>query len=315
MSNLCRICGIQGDHQAYTVKEMMFGTREEFEYFQCSFCGCLQIEQIPEDLGRYYPENYYSFRSYDKLAVSKWRSFRYALRNKRGQWLERIAGAFVRPPKHLAWVRNSGADLDSKILDIGCGNGKTLLKMHLGGFRQCVGLDPFIQETLRYHNGVVIHKQSLQEFRENTQEKFDLIMFHHSLEHMGDPQEMINTAAALLADRGRILIRVPVADSYAWEHYRENWMQIDAPRHLYLLTRKSMSILAENSELKVDRIDYDSTKGQFIGSELYQQDIPGNSNSRDKQVFNRSQLRSFKRKTRELNQKEQGDQAVFYFCR
>jgi hypothetical protein len=40
---------------------MQLGLREEFEYFECSKCGCLQIEEVPLDLSKYYPDNYYSY--------------------------------------------------------------------------------------------------------------------------------------------------------------------------------------------------------------------------------------------------------------
>jgi hypothetical protein len=57
----CRICGNEDDNQAYQVKEKMFGFRDEFTYFECSICGCLQISEIPENISKYYPLNYYSF--------------------------------------------------------------------------------------------------------------------------------------------------------------------------------------------------------------------------------------------------------------
>ena len=42
---------------------MMFGLREEFGYFQCSSCNCLQIDEFPKDISKYYStENYYSFK-------------------------------------------------------------------------------------------------------------------------------------------------------------------------------------------------------------------------------------------------------------
>src|SRR5689334_12260350 len=54
---LCRICGTRSGHRRYIAKEMMFGTREEFECFLCSECGCLQIQDIPADLSKYYPSD------------------------------------------------------------------------------------------------------------------------------------------------------------------------------------------------------------------------------------------------------------------
>jgi len=49
----CRICGADEVSERITAREMMFGTREAFEYFPCGSCGTLQVADIPEDLGRF----------------------------------------------------------------------------------------------------------------------------------------------------------------------------------------------------------------------------------------------------------------------
>ena len=38
----------------------MYDAREEFDYFVCSSCNCMQIVKVPEGLGDYYSNNYYS---------------------------------------------------------------------------------------------------------------------------------------------------------------------------------------------------------------------------------------------------------------
>ena len=55
----CPVCGCPAA-SSHVVKEMMFGTREEFVYHECSGCGGLHLHDIPDDLGRYYPDGYYS---------------------------------------------------------------------------------------------------------------------------------------------------------------------------------------------------------------------------------------------------------------
>ena len=40
---------------------MMFGFRDQFIYFQCSKCFCLQIQKYPDNLIKYYGDNYYSY--------------------------------------------------------------------------------------------------------------------------------------------------------------------------------------------------------------------------------------------------------------
>ena len=58
----CKICNNTQGHQLVFAREMMFGFRDEFLYFKCPVCGCLQIADIPKNLSKYYPENYYSFQ-------------------------------------------------------------------------------------------------------------------------------------------------------------------------------------------------------------------------------------------------------------
>ena len=49
-SPACRICGNARGNARFRAREMQFGTREEFDYFRCASCGCLQISEVPEDL-------------------------------------------------------------------------------------------------------------------------------------------------------------------------------------------------------------------------------------------------------------------------
>ena len=48
-------------------REKMHGLGDEFEYFVCGACGCLQIGETPEDMSRYYPDDYYSIRAEPRL--------------------------------------------------------------------------------------------------------------------------------------------------------------------------------------------------------------------------------------------------------
>ena len=63
---ICKICGNSENNKIFNIKEMMFGFRDKFIYFECSKCSCLQIEKIPENMGKYYPSDYYSFKKADK---------------------------------------------------------------------------------------------------------------------------------------------------------------------------------------------------------------------------------------------------------
>jgi hypothetical protein len=49
----------------------MFSTQEEFAYWECSVCGCLQIVNVPENLGDYYDGSYYSFSQMGLSALER----------------------------------------------------------------------------------------------------------------------------------------------------------------------------------------------------------------------------------------------------
>src|SRR3954447_2869234 len=59
----CRACSSDAVRKKFSAREMMFGTREEFEYVECAKCGSVQIANIPREelLARHYPADYYSF--------------------------------------------------------------------------------------------------------------------------------------------------------------------------------------------------------------------------------------------------------------
>lgn len=314
--NNCRICGNQERNTLHEAREMMLGTRDTFNYFKCGNCGCLQISDIPDNLGEYYPKLYYSYDDQDKLCKKKLRQWGDHKRVEdildHSSITGRLFNSISKPLDYANYITKPGITCQSKILDVGCGSGRLIMRMHMGGFYNVLGLDPFIERTIKYSNDVEIKKETIENFAQSTQQDFDLIMMHHSLEHMPDQLTPLLAAKNLLAKQGILLIRIPLCDSYAWDKYKEHWVQLDAPRHLYLNTKKSMKILAQKANLDITSIEYDSSKFQFTGSELYLRDIPLNANKNIKNQFSRQIIREFNAFAQILNQQGKGDQACFY---
>ena len=302
---------------------MMFGTRERFEYLECGACGTIQITEIP-DLARHYPKDYYSLG--DAAASDLWFTKKF-----KSRLAARFAGDyFVRGwnpvGKLLAekkdWIdyfypsslkeRLLNLNFRSRILDFGCGAGRLLQILRHFGFKRLTGADAFIERDIFYPNGVKIYKKSLAELKP----AFDLIMLHHSFEHLPDPLETLLEIRRLLAQDAVCLIRIPVAAS-AWEQYGVNWVQLDPPRHLFSYTEKSFRLLAEKAGFSVAKIVYDSDAFQFWGSEQYLQNIPLNSEESfhgdfEKSIFTKEQIESWEEQAAELNKQGKGDQACFY---
>ncbi|MDR0983112.1 MAG: class I SAM-dependent methyltransferase [Culturomica sp.] len=159
---------------------------------------------------------------------------------------------------------------DTAILDIGCGDGNLIQEMSIWGWRDLTGIDPFIEKGILSHTGWKVLKQNIFEHSG----KYDFIMLHHSLEHLDNQHEVFKKLYELLADDGMLYIRVPLCDSFAFRKYGSDWFQIDAPRHFFLHTIKSMTLLAESHGFQIKDIFYDSSAAQFINSEKYNMNVP-----------------------------------------
>jgi SAM-dependent methyltransferase len=258
----CRVCDGKSTDE-YVLTETMFGTLEEFRYFECGTCGCLQICEVPHDLSRHYRSGYYSF-SPTVGGLRKWLKAA-ALRDLCGgiSLAGRILNWLGKSPVDAAWLRACGVSLDTRILDVGCGGGERLLDLHSAGFRHLAGVDPFVDADVQLARGVTIRKAQLAELTG----QYDLIMLHHSFEHLTDPAAALGEVVRLLAPSGTILIRIPVMGCWAWRHYGRDWVQLDPPRHLFLFTAKSIQKLADAFGLQVHDVVYDSTDFQFDASE------------------------------------------------
>jgi SAM-dependent methyltransferase len=315
----CRICRNAEGNAAFEVREMMFGTRDQFRYVQCAKCGCLQLAEVPDDLSPYYPKDYYSFAS---SALGRCGPLKRFLRRKqcehvvgRGSCLGAVVSAFKRKSRIPHWVFETGIALDDRILDVGCGAGQLLLQLNDLGFTRLAGVDFFIERDL-HHGNIVIRKSTLEQI----DGVYDLVMFHHSYEHMLEPESTLKAAAQRVSPGKYVIVRVPVAGCHAWRTYGVHWVQLDAPRHIFLHTERSIRILAERAGLVLEKTVYDSSAFQLWGSEHYRRDIAMNSKdwfgrSETSPIFSPEDIARFEQQAVALNAASDGDQACFYLKR
>lgn len=311
---VCRICN-NNTYEKYLVKEMQFGIGEEFDYFECLSCGCLQISEYPSDMTKYYPKQYYSFESpYKKNFIKEYLNIcrdktSFGMKNHIGSWLLKK----LEEPVYIRRLKIANVKFDDKIMDVGCGNGKLLYRMGNAGFSNLTGIDPFIEKDIYYKNGVKIFKKQLSEI----EEKFDLIMLHHSFEHMSNPHYVMSKLNRLLKPDKYIILGIPLASSWAWRNYRVNWVNLDAPRHFYLHTVKSLKVIAEKYGFNIINIMYDSLGSQFLSSEQYKRGITEYApNSyvvnKKKSIFTKEQITSYEKRAEQLNAMNDGDRACFF---
>jgi len=206
-----------------------------------------------------------------------------------------------------------GIGRNARILDVGSGAGHLLYHLMGLGFRNLQGVDPFITRDVQIPGGPVIHKAEIAAIKG----EFDVIVMNHSLEHMPKPHAVFHELERLLAPDGWLVIRTPVATGAVWKRYGVDWVQLDAPRHRFIHTPRSIGVLAQGADLSVESVVYDSTEFQFWGSEQYRLDIPledarSYKRSPSSSPFSVSQIADFARWARDMNRSGEGDQACFY---
>lgn len=313
----CWSCGCAEVASEWQAQERQFGWSDEFTYLECLECASLRISEVPRDIARYYPDSYFSLRSVNQnplLRSALQARLRHALisPNLLGALVTKVIG----PPQYAGWTDALGITTGSKILDIGAGTGERVIDMTGAGFMAVSGMEPFIDSDINLPNGGVIYKSTLADL----QGEWDLVMSHHSFEHMPEPLEALGNMHRLLRPGGVAMIRIPLAGTQAWKTYGTKWVQFDAPRHLTLHTEKSIAILADRVGFSVERIAYDGTAFQFWGSEIYLRDVPlakakGYARRHAMAPANRWVMRKYKARAAQLNRSGQGDQAAFYLRR
>lgn len=307
----CKVCRASEGHRTHVAREMMFGLGGAFRYLECGSCGCLQLLDVPEDMSRFYPGVYGAFGTHSPWkarVLAKWSAHAYGRRNFLGFMLAFIYGPYEAIPS----VRRAGLRSDSRILDVGCGSGGLIRDLRELGFDHVTGIDAFIPADVVHPNGVTAQRRRLEDMTGS----FDVVMLHHSFEHMREPSQDLQRVSDLLVPGGLVILRIPVASSWAWKHYGVDWMHLDAPRHYFLHTRRSIEILAETCGLDVESVVDEGNESQFLGSEQYRRDIPlvdRRSFTHGRFPYLRGWLRNrrYHRRAEELNRLGQGDWACF----
>jgi SAM-dependent methyltransferase len=300
----CVACGSGRAGDRHIVPEAMDRTGESFAYRECGACSTLQIETVPADLGDYYKQDsYYSFAGPPPKFRRGWLRVppvRLALRLNTELYLRTGLG------KGMPWVKAAGLRPDDRILDIGCGGGTLLFMLHVFGYRHLRGADPFLDATRELLPGVSLLKATHQEL----DGRFEWVMLHHTFEHVADPRALLASVRRVLASDGRVLIRIPVAGTWAWRHYKTDWVSLDAPRHMVLYTIDGFRRIIEDCGFQLERVFYDSQNFQFWGSELVR---TGEKHGKADPArhFTAAQLTEWSAESERLNQALDGDQACF----
>jgi len=189
-------------------------TADEFNYQKCDACSLLFLENVPEDLGKYYEEEYYAIPSLSQL--------------------EKIAESDTTKIDTVRKFVKSG-----KLLEVGPAFGVFACQAKRAGFevdviemsKECC---EFLEKTLK----VSVYQSATPHEVISKLPAHDVIALWHVIEHLPEPWRLIEKAAENLAPGGVFLIAAPNPNAIQFQIQGSYWPHVDAPRHLTLIPEK-----------------------------------------------------------------------------
>jgi 2-polyprenyl-3-methyl-5-hydroxy-6-metoxy-1,4-benzoquinol methylase len=219
----------------------------------CRSCGSGTTWPLVTDaeLARFYPADYSAYGA----PAGRLARLRASLRRMRDERVLRSV-----PFRELSGLP------PGRLLDVGCGRGQIGGPFADAGWH-VVGIDPSPQAcAAAAERGIDARQGTLASAMPADGERFDVVVFHHSLEHSSDPAADLRRARDVLDPAGRIVVSVPNFGSWQSRLYGSAWYDLDLPRHRTHFTAVGLGRALERAGLAHAATATTTSTVGFLGS-------------------------------------------------
>lgn len=243
----CPTCGADAGKQFVGVRGGLshrFGKGIESKIVRCERCGLYFANPFPYpiDAQRLYgdPDKYFISHDVDKKITN----FRKLVRG---------------------FVKSIGRN-DLSILDVGSGRGELLAAAKAEGISRVVGLElsTAMIEYAKDKFGVEVVAEVIEEYATHTDEKFDVVVLNAVLEHVYNPDSMIDACAKLMKPSGILYIDIPneehllaiiggIVNRIRKRPEIFNLSPTFTPYHVFGFSKKSLQILLLKHGFQIER--------------------------------------------------------------
>jgi 2-polyprenyl-3-methyl-5-hydroxy-6-metoxy-1,4-benzoquinol methylase len=201
---------------------------ERFAYYGCPACKLIFLSPHPDDLGKYYPQEYYG----QKLALSDLEQ-EFPFNHFKVDIVRRFVPA-------------------GRLLEVGPSRGTFAYLAKKAGYDVSVierdaECCEFLSTTAEIET--INSTDPTAEVNRQT-EGFDVIALWQVIEHLSDPWDFIRAAAAKLKPGGILVLATPNPDSLQFKIFGRFWFHLDAPRHLQLIPAALLARLGQSLGLR-----------------------------------------------------------------
>lgn len=135
-----------------------------------------------------------------------------------------------------------------RVLDIGCGTGGLVKVLHEDGFN-VTGIDISKDAIIKAQELGPLNLINISIENFNTTERFDLIILYGVIEHLREPQKIIEKISNFLNKDGNLLIYTPLVNGLQFSYLREYAGLIMPPYHLFNFSYESILSLTKRFKL------------------------------------------------------------------
>lgn len=216
-----------------------FTSTKIYTYHHCNNCGVLFIDPLPvKELQLIYPNNYYSFTTKNNGLAFKVKNyldklfFRNILKKIKDNSISvlDIGGG-------TGWLPDLIRSIDNRVIDT-----------------QIVDIDNKAATTAT-SKGHKYFCGTIETFE--TDKKYQLILLLNLIEHVANPQIVLEKAFKLLAPGGFVIIKTPNYKSWDATIFKNlHWGGYHCPRHWVIFNKQSFEALAIKCKFTIEKFNY-----------------------------------------------------------
>lgn len=240
----CVVCNGTIFTRLFETADRMFNIPGSFEVKRCHRCGLVFLDPSPsqEILKKHYPQpQYYSYKmSIKGLSglISKFRS--YLIKHYYEPTI--LSRAFSVLIQGVPAIPQKPKRTSAKVLDVGCGSGKTLeLLKKLGWDVYGLEIDKNAVKIARERGLVNVKLGGYEKIANFPSNYFDSIRLYHVIEHIPNPNNCLKLIHRKLKPGGEIILGTPNVNSLATKLFGKFWYHLDVPRHLFVFSPNTLS--------------------------------------------------------------------------
>lgn len=265
--NRCPLCSSSKLILLVTTRDRMFDLPGLFTLKKCRQCSMIFLDPCPtqSELKKYYPNKiYYAYQKRGKKDFFGTLRDYLIARYYQPTFLSKIISIFIHNvPAIPSYCKNG------KIIDLGCGNGGTLLLLKKLGWI-VYGLD-IDKKAIAIANKQGLNNVKLGSYKDLTEypdNYFEAIRLYHVIEHLDNPTLCLRLIHRKLKKGGELIIGTPNVASFTSRLFGRYWLNLDTPRHLFLFTPKTLKKMMEKEDFMMKQIEFCSAGG-IVGSLQY----------------------------------------------